>query len=253
MRASASGPLTSVVGSASCRAASSFQHASRSRSASRLPIGNLTSQFFANVYLDRLDHFVKEVLRTLGYVRYVDDFALFHDCPERLAGWWRLADYNVRRFAGTLRSLRARPMRIKQESMSQRGWPTPNTPIPSACAKRCLPAGPSTRRAAPPRHPCPPGEPRRWLEQQHEEHPFRQPQKEHARQPEQQPGVPSFADASTAGGAATTVAARAHGSVQVARRESGGRHGHGAWHDRAARSFAGGKSADRARPCCGRG
>lgn len=39
--------------------------------------------------------------------------------------------------------------------------------------------------------------------------------REHARQPEQQPGVPSFADASTAGGAATTVAARAHGSVQV--------------------------------------
>ncbi len=42
-----------------------------------LPIGNLTSQFFANVYLDGLDHFCKEVLRAPGYVRYVDDFALF--------------------------------------------------------------------------------------------------------------------------------------------------------------------------------
>jgi RNA-directed DNA polymerase len=51
-----------------------------------LPIGNLTSQFFANVYLDRLDHFVKEVLRAPGYVRYVDDFALFHDDPAVLAG-----------------------------------------------------------------------------------------------------------------------------------------------------------------------
>lgn len=52
-----------------------------------LPIGNLTSQLFANLYLDRLDHFVKEVLRAPGYVRYVDDFALFHDNPAVLAEW----------------------------------------------------------------------------------------------------------------------------------------------------------------------
>ena len=52
-----------------------------------LPIGNLTSQFFANVYLDGLDHFVKEVLRVKGYVRYVDDFALFHDDPDVLEYW----------------------------------------------------------------------------------------------------------------------------------------------------------------------
>jgi len=51
-----------------------------------LPIGNLTSQWFANLYLNRLDHFIKEVLRA-PYVRYVDDFALFHDDPEVLAGW----------------------------------------------------------------------------------------------------------------------------------------------------------------------
>ena len=49
-----------------------------------LPIGNLTSQFFANLYLDGLDHFVKEVLRAKGYLRYVDDFALFHDDPSQL-------------------------------------------------------------------------------------------------------------------------------------------------------------------------
>ncbi len=42
-----------------------------------LPIGNLTSQFFANVYLNDLDHFVKHDLRVKGYVRYVDDFILF--------------------------------------------------------------------------------------------------------------------------------------------------------------------------------
>ena len=51
-----------------------------------LPIGNLTSQWFANLYLDGLDHFIKEVLRA-PYVRYVDDFALFHDDPAVLAAW----------------------------------------------------------------------------------------------------------------------------------------------------------------------
>ena len=52
-----------------------------------LPIGNLTSQLFGNIYLDGLDHFVKEVLRAPGYVRYVDDFALFHDDPIVLEQW----------------------------------------------------------------------------------------------------------------------------------------------------------------------
>jgi RNA-directed DNA polymerase len=42
-----------------------------------LPIGNLTSQFFANVYLNGFDHFVKETLRAPHYLRFVDDFALF--------------------------------------------------------------------------------------------------------------------------------------------------------------------------------
>ena len=51
-----------------------------------LPIGNLTSQLFANIYLDGLDHYVKEVLRA-PYLRYVDDFARFHDEPSVLEGW----------------------------------------------------------------------------------------------------------------------------------------------------------------------
>lgn len=51
-----------------------------------LPIGNLTSQFFANLYLDPLDHFCTEVL-CAPYVRYVDDFALFHDNPDVLERW----------------------------------------------------------------------------------------------------------------------------------------------------------------------
>jgi retron-type reverse transcriptase len=56
-----------------------------------LPIGNLTSQFFANLYLDGFDHFVTEVLGA-PYVRYVDDFALFHDDAAVLAQWrYRIA------------------------------------------------------------------------------------------------------------------------------------------------------------------
>jgi hypothetical protein len=40
-------------------------------------VGNLTSQYFANLYLGELDHFVKERLRVAGYLRYMDDFILF--------------------------------------------------------------------------------------------------------------------------------------------------------------------------------
>ena len=42
-----------------------------------LPIGNLTSHFFANLYLSELDHFVLENLKPFGYCRYMDDFILF--------------------------------------------------------------------------------------------------------------------------------------------------------------------------------
>jgi RNA-directed DNA polymerase len=49
-----------------------------------LPIGNLTSQHFANLYLGELDHFVKERLRIPGYLRYMDDFVLFHDSKDDL-------------------------------------------------------------------------------------------------------------------------------------------------------------------------
>lgn len=44
-----------------------------------IPIGNLTSQFFANVYLNRFDHWVKEELRHRFYIRYVDDFVILAD------------------------------------------------------------------------------------------------------------------------------------------------------------------------------
>jgi retron-type reverse transcriptase len=49
-----------------------------------LPLGNQTSQFFANVYLNPLDQFVNRTLRPRAYVRYVDDFLLFGDSKEEL-------------------------------------------------------------------------------------------------------------------------------------------------------------------------
>ncbi len=49
-----------------------------------LPIGNLTSQFFANVYLHELDHFVKHVLHGRYYMRYMDDFLIFDNDRARL-------------------------------------------------------------------------------------------------------------------------------------------------------------------------
>lgn len=49
-----------------------------------LPIGNLTSQFFANIYLNGFDHFIKENLKVKAYLRYVDDFALFSDSKSDL-------------------------------------------------------------------------------------------------------------------------------------------------------------------------
>jgi len=52
-----------------------------------LPIGNLTSQFFANVYLNELDQFVKHQLKVKFYLRYVDDLVLLHQDKEQLKKW----------------------------------------------------------------------------------------------------------------------------------------------------------------------
>ncbi len=44
-----------------------------------MPLGNMTSQFFANVYLNELDYFIKHVLKAGYYIRYVDDFVILHE------------------------------------------------------------------------------------------------------------------------------------------------------------------------------
>ena len=52
-----------------------------------LPIGNLTSQFFAGVYLNELDQFVKRRMQLKWYIRYVDDLVILADSPERFDDW----------------------------------------------------------------------------------------------------------------------------------------------------------------------
>jgi retron-type reverse transcriptase len=67
-----------------------------------LPIGNQTSQLFGNLYLDRLDHWLKESLRVPGYVRYMDDLVLFSDSKEHL---WAIFE-QMTNFAATRLRLR---------------------------------------------------------------------------------------------------------------------------------------------------
>ena len=49
-----------------------------------LPLGNYTSQFFANVYLNELDYYIKNILKAKYYIRYVDDFVILHKNKKRL-------------------------------------------------------------------------------------------------------------------------------------------------------------------------
>lgn len=49
-----------------------------------MPLGNLTSQFFANIYLNELDKFVKHKLKAKYYIRYVDDFIILHKSKKQL-------------------------------------------------------------------------------------------------------------------------------------------------------------------------
>jgi hypothetical protein len=73
-----------------------------------LPIGALTSQFFANSYLDVVDRYLRERLRVRAYVRYMDDLLWWCDSlDEARAAWRRVSD-----FAALHRALVLKPPRI---------------------------------------------------------------------------------------------------------------------------------------------
>jgi len=79
-----------------------------------LPIGNLTSQFWANCYLNPLDHFIKRRLRCRGYVRYVDDFLLFSNDKQELAQWRRDILAELGKFRLTLHEDKCQPRPVTE-------------------------------------------------------------------------------------------------------------------------------------------
>ena len=58
-----------------------------------IPIGNLTSQYFANHYLSGFDHYFKEQLKAKQYIRYMDDIIIFSDKKDKLANYYNEALY----------------------------------------------------------------------------------------------------------------------------------------------------------------
>ena len=80
-----------------------------------VPIGNLTSQYFANLYLGELDHLIKDELRLPGYVRYMDDMVVLADSKARL----REALSAITEFLGMRLRLELRPERTRLLPVTQ--------------------------------------------------------------------------------------------------------------------------------------
>jgi hypothetical protein len=74
-----------------------------------LPIGNLTSQFFANIILNELDQFVKHALKAHYYLRYVDDFVILSPDASQLRVW----QAQIEEFLTNRLKLRLHPKRRK--------------------------------------------------------------------------------------------------------------------------------------------
>jgi hypothetical protein len=79
-----------------------------------LPIGNLTSQWWANCYLAPFDDFIKRELRVPGYVRYVDDFILFGDDKAQLWQWRAALIRRLQRFRLTIHEASAIPRPVTE-------------------------------------------------------------------------------------------------------------------------------------------
>lgn len=91
-----------------------------------LPIGNLTSQFWANVYLDALDQFVKRELKCKAYLRYVDDFLLFSNHKAQLHAWREHIQAYLQTLRLTMHTGRAQvfPTVSGLSFLGLRVWPT---------------------------------------------------------------------------------------------------------------------------------
>jgi RNA-directed DNA polymerase len=80
-----------------------------------LPIGNLSSQFFANVYLDVLDQHVKHQLHARRYVRYVDDFVLLHESPD----WLLEAERDIETFLPERLGIQINPRKTVRQPVAR--------------------------------------------------------------------------------------------------------------------------------------
>lgn len=88
----------------------SFEHSS----GKGMPLGNLTSQLFANVYMDPLDKFVKHKLKVRHYLRYADDFIFLSDNSSELLGYL----VEVNRFLKTRLKLTLHPDKISLQKLN---------------------------------------------------------------------------------------------------------------------------------------
>src|SRR3989344_3781491 len=79
-----------------------------------MPLGNLTSQFFANLYLNELDYFIKHKLKAKYYIRYVDDFVILHNSKEQLELW----KIEINKFLKDKLKLELHPEKSKITSLS---------------------------------------------------------------------------------------------------------------------------------------
>jgi RNA-directed DNA polymerase len=79
-----------------------------------LPIGNLTSQWWANCYLNPFDHFVRRELSCTAYLRYVDDFVLFSDSRSQLMDWQEAIISRLRRYRLTIHEESAYPREVNE-------------------------------------------------------------------------------------------------------------------------------------------
>ena len=86
-----------------------------------LPIGNLTSQFWSNVYMNPLDWFVKRELRCSAYLRYVDDLALFSDSKRQLWGWKQAIIGRLQRLRLTVHEEEAQ-VTLAKDGVPWLGW-----------------------------------------------------------------------------------------------------------------------------------
>ncbi len=80
-----------------------------------LPIGNLSSQFFANIYLDALDQFAKHQIKARHYIRYVDDFILLHTSAQ----WLNAARVEIEAFLPRVLHAQVNPAKTILQPLSR--------------------------------------------------------------------------------------------------------------------------------------